>query len=258
MRQLAGLWLTYTPDGVAANPQSARLHAVLGKQFGFSQGPGMLWQGNLADMDGMQIVLQNDLGILKDRTGHVLWTGPLGGQREPPAYTVVTDRAKPGFLTLLDKQGKTLWSGAVIAEGLPVRTLDGYIAVVGPAGRIVWQQPAAPGRTDYRSLDHGGLLRHNGFDREMFNGTVNLAAVPRRAVFRTPDGHVFYSGPLLTLLIRPENDKSEKDMLSPQERFFPFPTVIFPFGTPGYRGGMRCDLYDPAGKVIQTITMQAH
>lgn len=253
MEQIAGLWLTYTPDGAAANPQSARLHVVLGKQIGFSQGPDLIWQGNMADMEGMQLTLKNDRGVLKDRTGRTLWAGTTETAQEPPAYTAVTDAAKPGFVTLLGKQGKTLWSGPVFAKGQAVQTLDGDVAVIGPAGRIVWEQPAAPGDLATQTVDSRRPAVANGPALQPFDGTLHFAAVPRRAVFRTLDGKIFYSGPLLTLLTTVTGHK-----MSPSPPwYFSVPTAIFPFWTPGYRGGVRCDLYDPSGKVIQTSTMKA-
>ena len=256
LAQIAGLWLNYNPEGSASDPQLTHIHAWLETQMAAQVGPGTPWQGSLADMDGMQLVLKNYQGTLKDRAGHTLWTGPLGGRPEPAAYTVVSDTAKPGLLILLDRRGHTLWSGPFIAKVPPVQTLDGDLVVIGPAGRIVWQQPAVSGPIRYRVLDHGRPGPYDDVPKPP-DGVIHFAAAPRRAVFRTLDGKVFYSGSLLILLLTvTDNAKPTNPLRYDAQSLSWVPRIIFPFWTPGYRGGMKYDLYDPSGKIIQTSTMQ--
>ena len=79
---------------------------MLGSEFGGQAGPGTLWQGNMADMDGMTLVDKDNHGVLTDKSGHTLWTGLVQPRDKQAAYTAISDTAKPNYLTLQDRQGR--------------------------------------------------------------------------------------------------------------------------------------------------------
>ncbi|MGI4789544.1 MAG: MSCRAMM family protein [Janthinobacterium lividum] len=250
MQQIATLWLTYSQETAVSDPQQAHIHAMLGKEMGGQVGPGTLWQGSMAEMDGMKLVDKDNHGVLTDKAGHILWTGLVQPPDEQTAYTAIYDNAKPDSLILRDSHDRTLWSGPVSTKTSSIVFLDGYIAVIGPKNRIVWQQPAVTGGFIYRMFNHGQADGWAGSGRMPFEGVLHFAAVPCRTVFKAQDGHIIYSGSLLTLMIT--QDKDPKPVF---DIFAWIPNMICPFSVSNFRGPVTCTVYDAQGNVLQTSTV---
>jgi 5-hydroxyisourate hydrolase-like protein (transthyretin family) len=201
---LNGLRLVISPgDGgtfmaTIDQPNSLNLLMAMGGYSGTVEFPksltdlsGSMWSGTLADVEGMRLTTRQDQGRLTDGKGRVLWSGRVWTQ---PAYIIVS-KTPPAHgtahTTVIDTQGKTLWSGAVAPDALNQITHDGDLRIIGAAHDVVWERPIGDDGVAFVEGDPHDLWSRVG----PIDGTLMLHLGAGTATLRSSDGHVVASVP---------------------------------------------------------------
>lgn len=249
-----GMLLQVGPLGTFGSPVAPRYMSLcasvnIGWQY-FSEGP--LWAGTVDALNGMRYFVKDGTAILIDRHGRVLYSTSIP---RPTGYRIDIF-SMPGNhsnITIHDPAGKFLTQFSVPEPNPYAVVQKNKLIITAADHQVFWQSQteSSPIKFYIVESDHGQVFSYGSEGSLIANGDVRFSVAQHRTVFKDGKGHIFFDGPLTSIITKVTTLHDTVPMSS-------LPSCILPVTVSNAPEVVKYQVYNRQGKVIATGDWVTH